>query len=118
MEARIDLVTIWTDDIGPMKEFYNKVLGFEIESDLGQYIEFRNDGVRFALCTRDVMYGYSEEYEKKSAGQSFELAFRCKDIADLDRSYDHIISNGSNSVQGPQDMPWGQRTAFFFRPGR
>lgn len=77
MKAQINLITIWTNDIDKMKEFYNKVLEFEIESDLGNYVEFKNDGVRFAICTRDVMYEYSSEYKKESLGQNFELAFPC-----------------------------------------
>ncbi|MDW7731820.1 MAG: VOC family protein [Methanolobus sp.] len=116
MEARIDLITIWTDDPGPMKEFYGNVLGFKIKNDLGQYIEFENDGARFALCSREVMYAYSEGYKRQSSGQSFELAFRCRDLDDVDRSYKHIISNGGNPVQEPEDMPWDQRTALFSDP--
>jgi len=45
--------------LNPMKSFYNKVLGFKIENDL------KNSGVRFEICMRDVMYNYSNEYEKK-----------------------------------------------------
>ena len=54
MKAQISLVTIWTNDIEKMKNFYSQVLGFKIEGDLGGYVEFENDGVRFAICTRDV----------------------------------------------------------------
>lgn len=77
MKAQINLITIWTNNINKMKEFYNKVLGFKIENDLGNYVEFKNEGVRFAICTRDVMYEYCSEYEKESLGQNFELAFPC-----------------------------------------
>ena len=65
MKAQINLITIWTNDIDKMKAFFNQVLGFRIENDLGNYVEFENDGVRFTICTRDVMYDYSSEYNKK-----------------------------------------------------
>lgn len=116
MEARINLITIWTDDVIPMKEFYNKVLGFKIENDLGEYVEFKNEGVRFALCLRKVMYNYSEEYKKLRIGQSFELAFPCKSPEDVDKSYKDIISKGGVPVHEPQNMPWDQRTALFSDP--
>ncbi len=116
MEARINLITIWTDNMGAMKEFYANSLGFEIANDLGNYVEFKNEGVRFALCTREVMYEYSVEYKKQSVGQSFELAFPCKGPDDVDRSYKDIIAKGGNPVQGPQNMPWGQRAALFSDP--
>ncbi|WP_206458270.1 VOC family protein [Anaerovorax sp. IOR16] len=116
MEARINLITIWTDDVIPMKEFYNKVLGFKIENDLGEYVEFKNEGVRFALCLRKVMYNYSGEYKKLRIGQSFELAFPCKSPEDVDKSYKDIISKGGVPVHEPQNMPWNQRTALFSDP--
>ncbi|WP_215904761.1 VOC family protein [Sphaerochaeta pleomorpha] len=78
MKAQINLITIWTNTIDKMKNFYNQVLGFTIENDLGKYVEFENDGARFAICMRDVMYAYSSEYRKASFGQSFELAFPCE----------------------------------------
>ena len=116
MKAQISLITIWTNDIDTMKVFYNTVLGFRIENDLGSYVEFENDGVRFAICTRDVMYDYSSEYRKESSGQGFELAFPCESPNDVDESFNMLISKGATSVHEPQDMPWNQRTALFADP--
>ncbi|OEF99903.1 glyoxalase [Vulcanibacillus modesticaldus] len=116
MEARISLITIWTDDLIPMKEFYHNVLGFSIKNDLGEYIEFDNEGVRFALCSRKVMYDYNEDYKKQSIGQSFELAFPCKNPEEVDASYKEIISKGGIPILEPQNMPWNQRTALFADP--
>ncbi|WP_339063486.1 hypothetical protein [Tepidibacillus marianensis] len=73
MEAKISLITIWTDNIVVMKKFSNEVLGFSIQNGLGNYVEFKNEGVRFAICKRDVMHSYSDGYKKKAIGQSFEL---------------------------------------------
>lgn len=116
MEARINLITIWTNNLIPMKEFYNKILGFEIENDLGEYVEFKNEGVRFALCLRKVMYNYSEDYKKTKNGQSFELAFPAKSPEDVDKSYNEIVAKGGVPVHEPQNMPWDQRTALFEDP--
>lgn len=116
MKAQISLITIWTNDIDTMKVFYNTVLGFRIENDLGSYVEFENDGVRLAICTRDVMYDYSSEYRKESSGQGFELAFPCESPNDVDESFNMLISKGATSVHEPQDMPWNQRTALFADP--
>lgn len=41
---RIALVTVWTDDVAPMKSFYRDVLGFPVQNDLGDYVEFENSG--------------------------------------------------------------------------
>ena len=116
MEAKISLVTIWTNNIKVMKKFYTEVLGFSIEMDLGDYVEFKNEGVRFAICMRDVMYSYSEDYKKQAIGQSFELAFPCKNPEDVDKSYELLIANGAIPIHKPQNMPWNQRTALFADP--
>lgn len=116
MKTQINLITIWTNDIDKMKVFYNQVLGFKIENDLGNYVEFENAGVRFAICMREVMYSYSNEYEKEPFGQGFELAFPCESPNDVDESFNMLISKGAISVHVPQDMPWNQRTALFADP--
>lgn len=116
MESQIALVTIWTDAIESMKDFYSRVLGFEIINDLGDYVEFKNDGVRFAICLRKVMYDFSDQFKVTSEGQRFELAFPCETIEELDTSYTKIISNGATPIHSPEDMPWGQRTALFADP--
>lgn len=116
MKPEINLVTIWTDEIDKMKNFYNQVLGFRIKNDLGEYVEFENNGVRFAICLRNVMKGYSNEYTKKATGQSFELAFPCENPNDVDKSFNKLIAMGAISIQEPQNMPWNQRTGLFADP--
>lgn len=116
MKSKINLITIWTNDIDKMKKFYNQVLEFKIINDLGDYVEFENEGVRFALCLREVMYNFSSEYKKNASGQAFELAFPCDNVNDVDESYSRLISMGANPVHAPQNMPWNQRTALFADP--
>ncbi len=116
MEIKINLITIWTENIEPMKKFYNEILGFEVKNDLGEYVEFQNEGVRFALCERKVMYSYSAQYEEKSSGQNFELAFPCSNIEDVNETYEKLIGSGVKGIQPPKNMPWNQRTALFSDP--
>jgi len=116
MRAEINLITIWTDDVEGMKDFYTRVIGFEPLNDLGDYVEFKSSGVRFAICSRTVMVGYSKEYLRKSQGQGFELAFPCHSPEDVDLSYVRIVELGAKPVHGPKDMPWNQRTALFADP--
>jgi catechol 2,3-dioxygenase-like lactoylglutathione lyase family enzyme len=116
MKAKISLITIWTDNINEMKAFYNEVLGFKIKNDLGEYVEFENDGVRFAICLRSVMYPYTNRYKEHSVGQSFELAFPCQSIDELDQSYERLITSGAIGIHEPKNMPWNQRTALFADP--
>ena len=118
MNAKIALITILTDDVRRLVDFYNSVLGFHILQDLGKYVEFENPGVRFAICARSVMHeatGHADFQEPRS-GQSFELAFPLDTASDVDLAYETITRQGASPVQPPANMPWKQRTAFFADP--
>ena len=116
VNVRIDLITIWTDNIEVMRDFYSETLGFEIESDLGEHVEFKSQGVRFSLCSRSVFHDVSQIFREPSSGQSFELAFPCDGPKDVDKSYEELLDKGTKGIKAPQDMPWGQRTALFSDP--
>ena len=118
MESRIALITILTGDVPAMARFYRDVLGFEVENDRGEYVEFASEGVRFAVCARSIMAQATEDdgFRRPPDGHSFELAFPCSSPAVVDEVYAEIVGQGAAPVQGPADMPWGQRTAFFADP--
>ncbi|TCL75155.1 glyoxalase-like protein [Hydrogenispora ethanolica] len=95
---------------------YQEVLGFKILVSGGNYVEFAHEGVRFALCMRSVMHGYSEQFQTAASGQIVELAFPCGSPAAVDQCYDELVAKGAVPVRGPENMPWRQRTAFFADP--
>ena len=118
MNGKIGLITILTGNIESLKSFYTGVLGFTMEHDLGNYVEFRSEGVRFAICEREVMKRATNHlsYGEQRRGQSFELAFPVGSSEDVDRAYDEIVAKGAIPVKGPEMMPWGRKTAFFADP--
>jgi lactoylglutathione lyase len=118
MKANIALITILTDHVPNMLDFYQNALGFKVAVNLGQYVELENEGVRFAICDRDVMVKsiHHESYTRAASGQAFELAFPCDTPDDVDVSYNQLIEHGAKPIQAPASMPWGQRTAFFADP--
>ncbi len=116
MVARVDLITVWVENLDPMRSFCRDVLGFLVKEDHGRYVEFENNGVRFALCERSVMHAHSPAFKEPVRGQRFELAFRCDSPADVDEAYRILLEHGAGAVAPPQDMPWNQRTALFADP--
>jgi uncharacterized glyoxalase superfamily protein PhnB len=118
MDGKIALITILTNDVRQLVDFYHCVLGFQILEDMNQYVELVNPGVRFSICARSVMEnatGHADFHEPRS-GQSFELAFPLASASEVDLAYADIISKGANPIQHPTNMPWNQRTAFFADP--
>ena len=112
MKSQINLITIWTDNIKVMKDFYSAVLGFKTKNELDSYVEFENPGARFAICTRDVMFSHNITYKEKAAGQSFELA----NPNDVYESFKKLISLGATHIHEPENMPWNQRIALLADP--
>lgn len=117
MKARIDMIGVITENFQAMHDFYKDVMGFEIELKMDSYVEFKNDGVRFAISTAEVMAkATSRESYRNASGHRFELAFRADSPEDVDSSFTELIEKGAKPVKEPADMPWSQRTAFFEDP--
>ena len=118
MQGQINLLTILTDNYEKMLAFYTDVLGFAVEHDHGGYTEFVQSGVRFALCSRNIMLEATghPSYGEERKGQAFELAFPCADTQALDAAYSEITGKGATAIKAPARMPWNQYTAFFADP--
>ena len=115
---RIGLITIVTDKLDHMRDFYRDVLGFECIEELEGYVEFKNKGVRFAITTNQVMFDATSHptYKETRKGQCLELAFPLPTPEAVGLSYDEIVSKGAVPVAEPVMMPWGRMTAFFADP--
>lgn len=118
MIPKIALITILTNDVPRLKAFYHTVLGFPIQEDLEQYVEFDSPGVRFAICSRAILLSVSQHpsYQQVHSGQAFELAFPLDSPAAVGETYRELVLHGAAPVQTPADMPWGQHTAMFADP--
>lgn len=117
-KPKIAMIGIVTSNIIAMRDFYNKVLGFPIQQDLGSYVEFESEGVRFAITTNEVMLEATghQSYSEPRSGQSLELALPIATPLQVDVAYKDLISRGATAVKAPEDKPWGQRAAFFSDP--
>ena len=118
MKSQIALITILTDNVPALTRFYQDALGFSVKTDMGEYIEFESEGVRFAVCARSIMKNATGDpsFAENRVGQSFELAFPLVLPAEVDGAYAEILARGAKPIQSPANMPWGQRTAFFADP--
>ncbi len=119
MQARINLITLVTADLAGMTAFYRDVLGFKVKSDDGEnFTEFESEGVRFALTTRAVMEGVTNDdsFRVAAAGQRVELAIACDSAEEVAQVYAEITAKGARPIKPPATMPWGQHTAFFADP--
>lgn len=118
MKPHINMLGIITNNIQIMKQFYSEVLGFEVLIEMDDYVEFKNDGVRFALSTTSVMKKITADssYDQEKKGQSLELAFKVDTEAEVDSTIKALLEKGAHIIMEPKTMEWGQRAAFFADP--
>jgi lactoylglutathione lyase len=115
---KLDLLGLITHNFAAMRDFYRDVLVFEILLEMEHYVEFKNEGIRFAISTSEVMHKATgeESYLKPTSGHALELAFKVDGTKALDEAYNAVIDKGAKAIKAPADMPWGQRTSFFADP--
>ena len=118
MKLQINIIGIITNQFQVMIEFYRDVMGFAIKEEYPNFVEFENEGVRFAISTNEVMLKATGDstYKMSKQGHAFELGFEMSSPEEVDTVYSLLIEKGAKSVKEPSDMPWGQRTAFFADP--
>ncbi len=118
MQPKIDMIGIVTNNFSEMKNFYNQIMNFPIELELESYVEFKSEGVRFAITTNEIMSQATNHasYQKPHTGQSLEFAFRVPTPEEVDSAYNDLIEKGAAPIKPAADMPWGQRAAFFADP--
>ena len=119
MRAIINLITLLADDGPALAAWYRDALGFQpLGGKLEVYTEFEHEGVRFAVCSRSELSRLTgaPSYQEARRGQAVELAFEVDRPEEVDPAYAALIGQGATPVSSPQDLPWGQRAAFFADP--
>jgi len=118
MKPKIAMVTILSDNVPLLVQFYRDVLGFDVKLEQGEFVEFESEGVRFAVYPRPMMQEWTDDssFKEPVSGHSFELAFPLDTPEGVDATYAEIVKRGAKPIKAPADMPWGQRTAFFADP--
>ncbi|WP_239618883.1 VOC family protein [Cohnella mopanensis] len=119
MRVQLEGITVLSNDVSRLARFYRDVLGFKIVIEESHYVEFVNDGIRLAICSKPLMadntnrhYSFIEERK----GQAFELNFQCESPEAVRNIYDEYVSKGATSITEPKSMPWGHTTGFFADP--
>jgi lactoylglutathione lyase len=119
MGTRIDMIGIFVKDLHRMVAFYRDVLGFEIIWDgQGPFAEFKHEGVRFSMYQRSelsALLGAEPTYPADLNG-TFELAIDLPLFEDVDGEFNRLVANGSRSIYGPRDEPWGMRSSMIADP--
>ncbi|MCD2346170.1 VOC family protein [Clostridium guangxiense] len=116
---KLDGIGIFVINMEVMVDFYKNVLGFEIDWDGKEpNVMLKKDGVLFMFYGRNDFENMTNNrfnYAKGVNGH-YEIALSVPKHADVDFTYEEVISKGAKSVMKPTTEPWGQRTCYIADP--
>ena len=107
MKIEFKSSAVLVSDINRSRNFYEKLLGQEVEMDNGEHIAFKSGfSIWEGKHAYSMIYSDGREYPSDSAPEMFELYFETED---LDAVWG-TISGAAVAVLHPvYEHPWGQR---------
>ena len=112
----IGAITLFVDDPQRSKEFYARVLDVDVAFEDENSVAFNLDNLILNLLERgtpvDGLLGPLPA-AGAGAGASFQLTVWVQDADDVCAD---LAKRGVEIVNGPQNRPWGLRTANFLDP--
>ncbi|MDI4233082.1 VOC family protein [Bradyrhizobium sp. Arg237L] len=109
----IDYTVIFARDMGAMRDFYERVLGFPLLRELSpRWIEYRigNNTLALAKPSRTAA-----DAPTPNGSASLQLAFKVS-AAEVDQCADELVRQGVTLLSPPTDQVFGHRTLFFRDP--
>jgi len=109
----VDYTVVFARDLAAMRRFYQDVLHFPVERELGsEWTEYRI-GANILVLARPHIAKDDAPTPKGSA--SLQLAFRVAP-PDVSRCEEELKAAGVDILRPATDQPWGHRTLFFRDP--
>ncbi len=116
---KLDGFGIFVKDMPTMIKFYRDIMGFEIKEDENSSNVFLiKDGTLFLLYGRNDFENMTSRKYKYVDGLNghFEIALSVENFAEVDKTFNELVSKGVNVVLPPTTEPWGQRTCYVADP--
>jgi catechol 2,3-dioxygenase-like lactoylglutathione lyase family enzyme len=118
VEARLDMVGLVVQDMARSLAFYRE-LGLDIpaEADGEPHVDVTlPSGMRVAWDTVETIRSFDPTWTPPTGGHRIGLAFLVNSPADVDRTYQQMVSLGYIGHKEPWDAFWAQRYALLRDP--
>jgi catechol 2,3-dioxygenase-like lactoylglutathione lyase family enzyme len=111
----ITALTLFVDDLTAAKRFYTAVFGVPVlfEDEESTAFRFPNTVVNLLAATAAPDLIEPEPVAPAAAGARMQLTIT---VEDVDATARLVLERGAVLLNGPQDRPWGIRTAAFRDP--
>lgn len=104
---RLGEVSLLTNDVIRLANFYKNLLGVDNNSD---------DAIHQTIIAEETMLTvYNDGTLKNNMNQNICLAFT---VDDIDEEYRKLLKLGVEIIEEPKTRPWGARNMSFYDPDR
>ena len=100
-------VTVWTDDLERLVEFYRGTLGLTLRDRHNGWANFAFGEMRLNLGLHDGVHGRAKDPYRVM------LSFR---VDDIDAEYSRLSEQGVEFIRVPEKEDWGGMVATFLDP--
>ncbi len=118
MAISLHTVGITVKDLGTSLSFY-RTLGLDIPAgqENEHHVEFTSaDGYSIGFIPESTMLQTNPNWQAPTGDNRISLQFACATPAQVDETYDRLITAGYKSFKEPWDAFWGQRFAQVIDP--
>ena len=112
---RVDVITLFVEDVARAKAFYREVFELETvyEDDNSAVVKFDNLIINLLDVTQAPELIAPTLVASTSTGSRFQFTVS---VSDVDAACEELAQRGVALLNGPMDRPWGIRTASFTDP--
>ena len=107
--------TLFVDDLGMTKEFYQRVFGLPVVFEDGDSAVFKLGTMLVNLLKVEAAAELVAPAEVAGRGEGARFVFTIE-VDDVDGMCAELAARGVTLLNGPMDRPWGVRTASFVDP--
>lgn len=109
---RLGYTILYVPDVREALAFYGKAFGLATRfvHDSGDWGELETGSTSLAFCSHGLLAQMGKTVALPDAHKPcFEVALVTADVA---AAYAQALKHGAQSLQAPQEMPWGQTVAY------
>lgn len=111
----LSVITLFADDLTLTKSFYQEVFGLQVlfDGENQAVFKFQNLVVNLTDASDPLELIAPAAVANREAGSRFQLVVQ---VDDVDAACVELARHGVTLLNGPEDRPWGVRTASFTDP--
>jgi catechol 2,3-dioxygenase-like lactoylglutathione lyase family enzyme len=113
---KIDVITVFTEDLAASKSFYQKVFGLTSVFEDADSAVFNFEHMSINLLATSAAGELIEPatVAERASGSRFQFTIP---VDSVDAACAELTASGVTLLNGPMDRVWGVRTASFTDPG-